>query len=68
MKAHELRRMKDDELHEQLEEHYRELFTLRFQQVSGRMTNMARPRQVRRAIARIKTILRERELESTQSG
>lgn len=62
MKAHELRRMKDDELHEQLEEYYRELFTLRFQQVSGRMTNTGRPRQVRRDIARIKTILREREL------
>jgi large subunit ribosomal protein L29 len=63
VKAHELRRLKDEELHEQLEEFNQELFNLRFQKVAGRMTNTARPRQVRRDIARIKTILRERELE-----
>ncbi len=67
MKAHELRRMKDEELQEQLMDYYQELFNLRFQKVSGRLTNNARPRQVRRDIARIKTILRERELAETQS-
>ncbi len=59
---HELRRLKDDELLEQMDEFYRELFNLRFQKVAGRMANAARPRQVRRDIARIKTLLREREI------
>jgi large subunit ribosomal protein L29 len=58
--------MKDEELVDQLDEFYQELFNLRFQKVSGRMTNTSRPRQIRRDIARIKTILRERELEQEQ--
>jgi large subunit ribosomal protein L29 len=62
VKAHELRRIENDELYEQLDDFYKELFNLRFQKVAGRMTNTARQRQVRRDIARIKTILREREL------
>ncbi len=68
MKAHDLRRMTDEELQEQLEDFYQELFNLRFQKVSGRLTNTSRPRQVRRDIARVKTILRERELEKAQIG
>jgi large subunit ribosomal protein L29 len=63
MKAHEIRRMSDEEILEQIEEHHKELFNLRFQKVAGRMSNSSRPRQVRRDIARMKTILRERELE-----
>lgn len=63
MKASELRRMKDEELLDQLDDFYQELFNLRFQKVSARMTNTSRPRQIRRDIARIKTILREREIE-----
>ncbi len=63
MKAIELRRMKDEELLEQLDDFYQELFNLRFQKVAARMTNTSRPRQIRRDIARIKTILREREIE-----
>jgi large subunit ribosomal protein L29 len=59
--------MKDEELQEQLMDNYQELFNLRFQKVSGRLTNNARPRQVRRDIARIKTILRERELAEAQN-
>lgn len=68
MKAHDFRRMTDEELQEQVEDFYQELFNLRFQKVSGRMTNTSRPRQVRRDIARVKTILRERELEKAQIG
>lgn len=63
MKAIELRRMKDEELLEQLDDFYQELFNLRFQKVAARMTNTSRPRQIRRDIARIKTVLREREIE-----
>ncbi|NJK78581.1 MAG: 50S ribosomal protein L29 [Chloroflexaceae bacterium] len=62
MKAQELRNLKDEELKERLLEFYQELFNLRFQKVSGRLANTARPRQVRRDIARIKTILRERQI------
>jgi large subunit ribosomal protein L29 len=62
VKASELRNLDDAALRQQIKDNYEELFNLRFQKVTGRMTNTARPREVRREIARIKTILREREL------
>lgn len=62
MKANELRNLEAEDLYSRLDECYKELFNLRFQKVTGRLTNTSRPRQVRRDIARIKTILREREL------
>jgi large subunit ribosomal protein L29 len=55
--------MDDEKLESLIEERHKELFNLRFQKVAGQLTNTSRPRQVRREIARIKTILRERELE-----
>ena len=61
--ASELRGLKETELREQLKGYYEELFNLRFQKVTGRLTNTTRPRLVKKEIARIKTILRERELE-----
>lgn len=67
MKANELRNSENAALLEQLDEYYQELFNLRFQKVTGKLTNTARPRQVRREVARIKTILRERELEQAAS-
>ena len=63
MKNDELRNLDSEKLHNQLKEHYEELFNLRFQQVMGKLTASGRPRIVKREIARIKTILRERELE-----
>jgi large subunit ribosomal protein L29 len=68
MKAQEIRRLKDEEILEQIEEHYKELFNLRFQKVAGRLSNTSRPRQVRRDVARMKTILRERELEAVEEA
>ncbi len=62
MKAHELRPLTESELYTRLDEGYQELFNLRFQNATGQMTNTARKGQVRREIARVKTILREREL------
>lgn len=62
MKAHELRILGTGELAAKLDDAYQELFNLRFQKASGQLTNTARGGQVRREIARIKTILREREL------
>jgi large subunit ribosomal protein L29 len=49
-----------DELTEELDTLGREIFNLRFQRASGQLENTARVRQVRRHIARIKTILGER--------
>lgn len=62
MKAHELRPLSESELYNRLDEGYQELFNLRFQKATGQLTNTARKGMVRREIARIKTILREREL------
>nr|WP_044199249.1 50S ribosomal protein L29 [Oscillochloris trichoides] len=63
MKASELRNLDNEKLRAQLKSFDEELFNLRFQQVTGRLSNTARFTQVRRDVARIKTILRERELE-----
>jgi len=62
MKNDELRSLDSEKLENQLKEHYEELFNLRFQQVMGKLTASGRPRIVKREIARIKTIIREREL------
>ncbi len=62
MKTRELRNLSTEQLQSQIEDFHKELFNLRFQKVTGKMTNTARPRQVKHDIARIKTILREREL------
>jgi large subunit ribosomal protein L29 len=50
------------ELNTKLEEAYQELFNLRFQRSTGKLTNSARFGEVKKDIARIKTILRQREL------
>jgi large subunit ribosomal protein L29 len=57
MKAEELRAKTPDELNSRLLELKKEAFNLRFQKASGQLENTARVRQVRRDIARIKTIL-----------
>jgi large subunit ribosomal protein L29 len=62
MKTDELRNLDDEQLRAQIKEHREELFNLRFQQVMGKLTATGRPRVVKREIARIKTILHEREL------
>jgi large subunit ribosomal protein L29 len=60
MKAEDLRTKSADELKESLIGLRKERFNLRFQQASGQLENTARARQVRRDIARIKTILRNK--------
>jgi len=60
MKAADLRARSVDELSEQVDTLGKEIFNLRFQRASGQLENTARVRQVRRDIARIKTILGER--------
>ncbi|HKT18455.1 MAG TPA: 50S ribosomal protein L29 [Stellaceae bacterium] len=60
MKAGDVRAKTDDELKSELEQLSKEVFNLRFQKASGQLENTTRVRQVRRDIARIKTVLGER--------
>lgn len=62
MTAAELRSQNNAELARKLDDAYQEIFNLRFQRATGKLANTARFREVKRDIARIKTILREREL------
>ena len=64
--AHEMRTLTDDDLEEKLRAAKEELFNLRFQAATGQLESHGRLRQVRREIARIYTILRERELGITE--
>ena len=66
MKAAEIRDMTLDQLEEQLVNLKKEQFNLRFQAASGQLENTARVRQVRRDIARIKTIAREKRAGQAQ--
>ena len=62
MYANDIRKMTDEQILNAIEDQKEALFNLRFQQVMGKLTASGRPRVVKREIARIKTILREREL------
>jgi large subunit ribosomal protein L29 len=63
MKAKELRHLSEGELHVKERELNEELFNLRFQQATGQLENVMRIPQVKRDIARVKTILMEKALE-----
>jgi large subunit ribosomal protein L29 len=65
IKPVELRSLEDDELETQLREAKEELFNLRFQAATGQLESHGRLRAVRKDIARIYTVLRERELGIT---
>jgi len=60
--AAELRELNDTELEHRLGEAKEELFNLRFQNATGQLDNIARIPQVRHEVARIETLLREREI------
>ncbi len=68
MNAAEFRDMSLDQLDDQLVKLKKEQFNLRFQQASGQLENTARIREVRRDIARVKTIAREKRLSETKSS
>jgi large subunit ribosomal protein L29 len=65
MKATDVRAKTDDELKSELEQLGKEAFNLRFQRASGQLENNARVREVRRNIARIKTVLGERSRKAS---
>ena len=58
----ELRGLSEEDLAKELGEAHRQLFTVRLQLSTRQLTNVSEARKVRRRIARIKTLLREREL------
>ena len=62
MQAYELRSLTSAEIGQKLDEAYEELFNLRFQRATGQLKNTARKGELRREVARLKTVLREREL------
>jgi large subunit ribosomal protein L29 len=66
MKATDARAKTDDELTGELDVLGKEIFNLRFQRANGQLENTARVRQVRRDIARIKTLLGERRRAAPQ--
>lgn len=68
MKAKEVRALSADQLEDELTKLKREAFNLRFQAASGQLENTARVRQVRRDIARIKTIAQEMKRNDGATG
>lgn len=63
MKVAEIRTLNTDELKKKLDESYRELFNLRFRLATKQLGNYHEIRNVRKKVAEIKTIMRERELQ-----
>ncbi|MBI1886160.1 MAG: 50S ribosomal protein L29 [Chloroflexi bacterium] len=67
-KTEEVRKLSDQDLTKELEESYRRLFSLRFQKETHQIKNHRELPKVRRQIARLKTMQRERELARTLAG
>ncbi|MBT3362290.1 MAG: 50S ribosomal protein L29 [Chloroflexi bacterium] len=66
MKPKDIRKLKPEALIKQYEESHHELFNLRFQVATGQLSNHNELNKVKKTIARIKTIIRERELAQDQ--
>jgi large subunit ribosomal protein L29 len=62
VKAKKMRELTDDELNKKVSDYKEELFNLRFQLATGQLDNPMRIRDVRKNIARCKTVLRQREI------
>ena len=68
MRAAEMRRLSSEELAQRLNDSADDLFRLKFQLISGQLQNNRRIREVKREIARIKTIIREREMQGNETS
>ena len=68
MKTAEIRNMSDEEIRSRIDDTRQELMNLRFQVVTGQLTDTSRLKRVRRQIAQLETILHERELARAQEG
>jgi len=63
MKANEIRKLSTEEINKKIAESKEELFNLRMKQATGSLENPSRIRELRHTVARLKTILKEREIE-----
>lgn len=68
MDIKELRKLSNEELEKKITETKEELFSLRFQAATGNLEKPHRVKELRHTVARIKTVLRERELEKVNKG
>ena len=68
MRPSEIRNLSQAEIGRHLDEAHQEMFNLRFQYATGQLKNTARLGQVRREIAKLRTIMRELELVAAQEG
>ena len=66
MEINKIREMSEAELNAELNKMKKDLFNLRFQHVTGQLENPILLRQTRRDIARVKTIIREKEISGTE--
>ena len=63
MKISEIRELSNEEINAKFKESKEDLFNLRFQQATGNLEKPSRIRDLRHTVARLKTVLRERELK-----
>lgn len=63
MKTNEIRKLSTEEINKKIAESKQELFNLRMKQATGSLENPSRIKELRKTVARLKTILREREIE-----
>ncbi|MGI9392512.1 MAG: 50S ribosomal protein L29 [Parvibaculales bacterium] len=68
MKVREIKDMTPDQIEDALEKNKKELFNLRFQQASGQLENTAQVPRIRRVIARLYTVLREKKINPKQES
>ena len=67
MELKKMRELTEVELNTELGKMKKELFNLRFQHVTGQLENPVKMREVKREIARVKTIIREKELAKAEA-
>ena len=67
MELKQMRELTEVELNTELDKMKKELFNLRFQHVTGQIENPVKMRELKRDIARVKTIIREKELAKVQA-
>ena len=68
MKVNEIRNLTTEEINKKIDETKEELFNLRFQQATGNLEKPSRIRELRKTVARLKTILVERELKESEEA
>jgi len=64
MKTNDIRKLSTEEINKKIAESKEELFNLRMKQATGMLENPSRIRELRKTVARFKTILKEREMEN----